>query len=105
MAQLKITGVDGTVSVSNIRAARIADDKKNMPLSQQKEMWIDLGTWQGYLSKIQSVLIERERELTQDFNRPLTPEERESHADVMARVRSNLEAKGIIPKKVAPPLE
>lgn len=96
MAEIKIAG-EGTLNLSNIQALKLAEQKKNMPLSQQKETWVEIGTWQGYLSKVASVTLEREYdEPNNDYNRPLTPQERERRDATMRRIRKNLVEKGII---------
>lgn len=100
MAQIKIIGVDGAITVSTERALKIAEDKKNIPNEKQKEMWITIGAWQGYFSKVQSVLIEKERTYKEDYERPLTEEEEIARDKMLKKARANLEAKGLIkPKK------
>ena len=97
MAQIKITGLEGTLSVSNERAAGLAADKKNIPPARQKDMWIEIGNWQGYLSNIKSVILEPEPKTgEEDYNRPLTREEKKNAIATMARVRKGLEEKGIL---------
>lgn len=101
-SQIKITGIDTILNISNEKARKLAEDKKNMTLSEQRETWVEIGSWQGYLSKVSSILIENERSYKEpeDFGRPLTPEESKRKYEIMKpildRVRSNLEAKGIL---------
>lgn len=100
MAQIKISGVDGSITISNDIAARLAADKQTLTIPEQREKWVQIGQWQGYLSKVHSVLIEKEIEYNKKcFDRPLTPEERKSYGEMMKRARTKLEEKGIIKKK------
>lgn len=87
--------MDGTLTIPNDKAAGLAADKKTLPISQQKEMWIDLGIWQGYLSNVKAISIDSERKPSdENYDRPLTSEERANAKQMMARVRANLEAQG-----------
>lgn len=102
MATIKITGVLGDFTIDNLRARKVAEDKRNISVTQQKEMWIDLEVWQGYLSKISSITFEREGKYKnmEDYNRPLTPQELQDRAASMARVRDALEKKGVIRPRI-----
>lgn len=106
MATVKISGVNDNLFIDNLMARKVADDKRTMTAAQQKDIWIDLGVWQGYLSKISSITFEQEYTSapTEDFNRPLTPQEKLDHAAMMKRVRGNLEEKGIIRPRQAEPV-
>ena len=96
MAEIKISG-EGTISLSNVQALKLAEQKKTMPMSEQRETWLEIGSWQGYLSKVASITLEREYQNSDvDYNRPLTPEEKKHRDEMMVRARKNLEAKGLI---------
>ncbi len=99
MANIKIMGVEGSITVPNAMGRKIARDKKELPAAVQKTMWIQIGQWEGYMSNVRSITYEVEpihKLLESDLNRPLTDQEIKNKADMMARIRKNLEEKGII---------
>lgn len=97
MAQVKVSGAEGTITVSNPIARQLAEKKKRMSDDEQKETWVEIGSWQGYLSKVTSILIEKEKQYpAEDYSRKLTREEKIARAGIMKEVRAKLEDKGVI---------
>lgn len=101
MAYIKINGRKDPLAITNTQALKIKDKLSN--LKRGDDEMIDLGVWFGSLNQIKSVELEYERKQpSEDYNRPLTTEERANAKAMMAKVRAGLESKGLLKSSFSP---